>query len=451
LPRGGKNQMTSESSAAVTPDQRVAGEVPGEAAKPISATDAPRLVSLDFIRGIAVLGILFANITAFGQPYIAYLWPPAMAGGMTEGDQAVWLFQFVAVDGKFRGLFTLLFGAGLYLFMERAWARGAGRGLQARRLLFLMLFGLAHYFLIWRGDILTLYAVWGLVALLMIRWKAKTQLTVGLIFTTLGGMLMAALMAFQFAAAEIPEVRDSMPAEAREQIDNVEPDMLADSKDEIALYQDGSYPEIVTETVTGEWGQLVSELLIVGPVETIGLILIGMGLYRMGLFTGGISRRTLLIWGWLGVIVGMVTSYLAGQIAYSAGFPFFTTLFVFNGLGQLPHVVTAIGLLLLLAHWGPGLAKGWLGQRFVAAGRMAFSNYLGTSIVMMLVFHGWALGLFGQFDRLELMGVVAAMWVLMLLWSKPWLSVFRFGPLEWLWRCLTYGKLLPIRRQPDAG
>jgi len=258
-------------------------------------------------------------------------------------------------------------------------------------------------------------------------------------------------MAFQFAAAEIPEVRDSMPAEAREQIDNVEPDMLADSKDEIALYQDGSYPEIVTETVTGEWGQLVSELLIVGPVETIGLILIGMGLYRMGLFTGGISRRTLLIWGWLGVIVGMVTSYLAGQIAYSAGFPFFTTLFVFNGLGQLPHVVTAIGLLLLLAHWGPGLAKGWLGQRFVAAGRMAFSNYLGTSIVMMLVFHGWALGLFGQFDRLELMGVVAAMWVLMLLWSKPWLSVFRFGPLEWLWRCLTYGKLLPIRRQPDAG
>jgi len=398
-----------------------------------------------------VLGILFANITAFGQPYVAYLWPPAISGGMTAGDQAIWLFQFVLVDGKFRGLFTILFGAGIYLFMERAWARGKGKGLQARRLFFLLCFGLIHYFLIWRGDILTLYAVWGLVALLMIGWKAKTQLVVGLIATTLGSLLMAALMAFQFAAAEIPQVRDNMPPEAREQIENVEPNTLASAEEEIALYQDGSYGEIVESAVKNDWGQLLSELLLVGPVETIGLILIGMGLYRMGLFTGGISRRKLLIWGWIGLIVGLVTSFLAGQMAYSAGFPFMTTLFVFNGLGQLPHLITVLGVLFLLALWGPSAARGWLGQRFVAAGRMAFSNYLGTSIVMMFVFHGWAGGLFGQLHRLELLGIVVAMWLVMLLWSKAWLSVFRFGPLEWVWRCLTYGKLFPIRRTNPAG
>ena len=192
-------------------------------------------------------------------------------------------------------------------------------------------------------------------------------------------------------------------------------------------------------------------MLLVGPVETIGLILIGMGLYRMGLFTGGISRRKLLIWGWIGLIVGLVTSFLAGQMAYSAGFPFMTTLFVFNGLGQLPHLITVLGVLFLLALWGPSAARGWLGQRFVAAGRMAFSNYLGTSIVMMFVFHGWAGGLFGQLHRLELLGIVVAMWLVMLLWSKAWLSVFRFGPLEWVWRCLTYGKLFPIRRTNPAG
>ena len=441
----------TESNIAATPDQAVRDIPIEESAGPVQPSGSDRVVSLDFIRGIAVLGILFANITAFGQPYVAYLWPPAISGGMTAGDQAIWLFQFVLVDGKFRGLFTILFGAGIYLFMERAWARGKGKGLQARRLFFLLCFGLIHYFLIWRGDILTLYAVWGLVALLMIGWKAKTQLVVGLIATTLGSLLMAALMAFQFAAAEIPQVRDNMPPEAREQIENVEPNTLASAEEEIALYQDGSYGEIVESAVKNDWGQLLSELLLVGPVETIGLILIGMGLYRMGLFTGGISRRKLLIWGWIGLIAGLVTSFLAGQMAYSAGFPFMTTLFVFNGLGQLPHLITVLGVLFLLALWGPSAARGWLGQRFVAAGRMAFSNYLGTSIVMMFVFHGWAGGLFGQLHRLELLGIVVAMWLVMLLWSKAWLSVFRFGPLEWVWRCLTYGKLFPIRRTNPAG
>ena len=441
----------TESNIAATPDQAVRDIPIEESAGPVQPSGSDRVVSLDFIRGIAVLGILFANITAFGQPYVAYLWPPAISGGMTAGDQAIWLFQFVLVDGKFRGLFTILFGAGIYLFMERAWARGKGKGLQARRLFFLLCFGLIHYFLIWRGDILTLYAVWGLVALLMIGWKAKTQLVVGLIATTLGSLLMAALMAFQFAAAEIPQVRDNMPPEAREQIENVEPNTLASAEEEIALYQDGSYGEIVESAVKNDWGQLLSELLLVGPVETIGLILIGMGLYRMGLFTGGISRRKLLIWGWIGLIVGLVTSFLAGQMAYSAGFPFMTTLFVFNGLGQLPHLITVLGVLFLLALWGPSAARGWLGQRFVAAGRMAFSNYLGTSILMLFVFHGFALGLYGELTRPQLYIVMLVAWAIMLAWSKAWLSVYRYGPLEWLWRCLTYGKLFPIRRTREAG
>ena len=107
-----------------------------------------------------------------------------------------------------------------------------------------------------------------------------------------------------------------------------------------------------------------------------------------------------------------------------------------------------LGLAALLALWGPK-ATGWLGSRVSAAGRMAFSNYLGTSILMLFVFHGWALGLYGELTRPQLYGIMAGAWVIMLLWSKAWLSAFRFGPLEWLWRCLTYGKLFPIRRQAD--
>ncbi len=115
------------------------------------------------------------------------------------------------------------------------------------------------------------------------------------------------------------------------------------------------------------------------------------------------------------------------------------------GLSPLPRLPVVLGLLALLSLFGAH-ASGWLGQRVIATGRMAFSNYLGTSIVMLLVFHGWAGGLFGALGRPQLFVVVAATCALMLLWSKPWLERFRYGPLEWLWRCLTYGKLFALKR-----
>ena len=109
-----------------------------------------------------------------------------------------------------------------------------------------------------------------------------------------------------------------------------------------------------------------------------------------------------------------------------------------------------LGLAALLALWGPR-ATGWLGRRISAAGRMAFSNYLGTSILMLFVFHGWALGLFGELTRPALYGVMLATWAIMLIWSPAWLARYRFGPLEWLWRCLTYMRIFPIRRERESG
>ena len=115
---------------------------------PVSASSGARIASLDFIRGIAVMGILAANIVAFGQPTTAYMWPDGFLVPPNDPDHVMWAMQFVLVDGKMRGLFTLLFGAGMYLFMEKAWAKGAGRWLQARRLFWLLLFGTVHFFLI---------------------------------------------------------------------------------------------------------------------------------------------------------------------------------------------------------------------------------------------------------------------------------------------------------------
>ena len=117
-----------------------------------------RLVTLDFIRGIAVLGILFANIVGFGHPQLAYSWPHEVPGGLSGASKAVWLVQYLLIDGKMRGLFSLLFGAGMALFMDRAWKQGRTAWLQVRRLAWLAVFGLLHFFLLFWGDILFLYA-----------------------------------------------------------------------------------------------------------------------------------------------------------------------------------------------------------------------------------------------------------------------------------------------------
>jgi uncharacterized protein len=351
---------------------------------------------------------------------------------MTLTDQAVWLLQFALVDGKFRGLFTLLFGAGMYLFYERSVARGEGRGRLARRLAVLLAFGLVHYFLIWRGDILTLYAVWGLVALSFIAWGERRQLRVGMVLAVVGSAVLPGLIGMMWLNPE-----PGLSPEAR---------ALKDAAGELKLYLHGSYPQIVAETVTHKWVNLLQEVGIVGLVETLGLILLGMGLYRHGLFTGRYDAGKLWRRGWAAVAGGAVACLLVGLWPVVRGFPRMVTLFVFIGAGALPHLVTLLGLVAVLAAWAPRASRGWLGRRLAATGRMAFSNYLGMSVLMMFVFHGWALGLFGRFHRLELLGFVLAGWVLMLTWSPWWLQHFRYGPLEWLWRSLTYGRRFAFRR-----
>lgn len=146
------------------------------------------------------------------------------------------------------------------------------------------------------------------------------------------------------------------------------------------------------------------------------------------------------------MIAGTALTIPLGLWAYSQDFPFFLTLFVFVGATAVPHLMAVLGLAALLSLWAPTAARSALGQRLVAAGRMAFSNYLGTSLILVTIFNGWGLGLFGQFGRVELFGFVLGIWALMLLGSKAWLARFRYGPLEWLWRCLTYWQLFPLRR-----
>jgi len=404
-------------------------------------------MALDFARGVAVLGILFANITAFAHPHTGYYWPPALVGGMTAGDQAVWVFQFVFVDGKFRGLFTVLFGAGIALFLERVSARGEGAGLQLRRLGWLLVFGLIHYFLIWRGDILTLYAVWGIVALGAAGLPAINLLGAGLTTYLVGQLALAALWGQSWKAANSPAMLAEMSPEQASAIVRAPAAMLADAHSEAVLYAQGSWLEIAADTIANRAGQLMQQLVTVGPTETIGLLFIGMALYRMGFFTGSVNAATMRRWGLGGFLGGAALSLPLALWVVAGEFELYRTLLVFNGLSGLSQLPMTLGLAALLVTWAPKAARTGIGARFIAAGRVAFSNYIGTSLLMVWLFQGWGLGLYGQFHRIDLVGFVLAAWLLMLMWSKWWLDRFQYGPLEWLWRCLTYGRVFPLKRQ----
>ncbi|GGD99318.1 hypothetical protein GCM10011515_18890 [Tsuneonella deserti] len=412
--------------------------------EPLPTGAGERLASLDFTRGVAVLGILAANIVAFGQPFLAYMWPGGFNTGPGPLSGWLWLAQFVLVDGKMRGLFTLLFGAGLALFADRAAARGSSEWLQVRRLGWLLAFGLAHYYLLWRGDILTLYALCGLIALFALRWSVIHQLAFGATVYVFGAVLGTAQFGLMWAATETS--LGGWPAYARVAGDTkaLLASEKADALRETLINTGVSYADYVAhawEAHRWDWLYQFTH----SAIEILPLMLFGMGLYRMGLFDGRLRRDSQARWGWAGVVSGTVLTLALGLWAMADGLTYTGTMFAFQGPQAITRLPVVLGLAALLALWGPR-ASGWLGGRVTAAGRMAFSNYLGTSLVMLLVFRGWGLGQFGALDRPRLYLVMLAAWLLMLAWSKPWLGHFRYGPLEWLWRCLTYGRFFAIRR-----
>ena len=403
-----------------------------------------RIGSLDFIRGIAVLGILAANIIAFGQPFGAYMWPEAFLSPPGPYSDTLWLAQFVLIDGKMRALFAVLFGAGMYLFLQNAWAKGAGSWLQARRLAFLLAFGLIHFFFIWKGDILVYYALTGLIALMFVRMRAETQLRLGILGYIAGAILYAGMMVPLHFIADTPFGENAAMADTRAGLEAGKLEALRDDEVESAIIIDGDYPAYVVHNLTEHSADPLYNIVIFA-FEILPLMLLGMALYRMGMFSGQLDHREQRLWGWLGLITGAALTLGLGLWALSTGPSYYGALAGFVGLSPIPQLMMALGLAALLALYAPR-AQGWLGERLSAAGRMAFSNYLGTSIMMIAVFHGWGLGLFGELTRAQLYLVVLGAWIVMLAWSKPWLARFRYGPLEWLWRCLTYAKRVPLRR-----
>ncbi|MGP1353283.1 MAG: DUF418 domain-containing protein [Parasphingopyxis sp.] len=406
-----------------------------------------RFVSLDVVRGIAVMGILLMNIVGFAMPTAAYFTPIAY-GGDGPADVAVWATNFVLADGKMRGLFSVLFGASMLLVIQGAGKKGESPGLtHYSRMSWLLLFGALHAYAIWYGDILMLYAVIGSIAFFFRNMETHRLVVLGLIFIVLQaillGLLTWSLWMLREAAgapgADAELVRQWVEFEA--QFGAVPPNELAE---DLARYR-GDYAGILAYRLgPGFWQPFQAN--ITAALETLGLMLLGMAGLKSGFLTGQWDRAAYARCVRIGYLIGLPLMIALAFGIIASGFEPITA-FALDFTGQVlvnPAIVLAHAALILF--WVKTSMGSAFMDRVAAVGRAAFTNYLGTSIVCTTIFYGYGFGLYGELGRPALYIVVLGVWVLMLLWSKPWLDRFRYGPLEWLWRTLARREIQPIRK-----
>lgn len=408
---------------------------------------ATRYRSLDAIRGFAVMGILLMNIVGFALPESAYI-TPAAYGSEGPADYATWAATFILIDGKMRGLFSMLFGASMLLVYERAEAKdGTGRRTHLRRMLVLLLFGALHYYLIWYGDILILYALCGLIGVWLLKLDPKRLRKWMFGLFIIGFVIMAGtaagLFVMQYAATQ-PQADAELITSYREMMTQFGAKGPASFAKEVARYQGSWWGVVYSQLTDGLFDPLI--LFAQSAAETLGLMALGMMLFRNGFLTGGWTREryaslmirayaigipplcALAAWGWALKFDPIIM--LSNFIAWSLPFRIAV---------MLGHAAL---LMLIIDRFNdrPMIA------RVEAAGKAAFTNYLGTSILMTGVFYGWGLGLYGELSRWQIYLFVPLAWAITLLWSKPWLDRYRYGPLEWLWRSLARGQMQSMHK-----
>lgn len=403
---------------------------------PIKQERKKRNENLDAVRGFALLGILIINVQVFAMPGAAYHNPTAVEH--TALDGWIWSLNHIFADQKFMAIFSMLFGAGAAIFMDNASARGARPGpLFLRRLVWLLAFGLIHAYAIWHGDILVTYAICGLGLIFARRLSERTLWRAGWGMLIAGALISAGtglLLPF-FDAAEMAEV--------------------------FALWQP-SAAELARETAAfrGDWTTQMpvraeQAFFVQTAVLTswswwrvTGLMLLGMSLHRSGFFesagergdaeAANHSRRRSRRY-WIALPIGLALSaiglYMNELYDWRLEYSMFAGS-LWNYFGSVLTAIGYMGVLLFVLRSGFGeIIRG----PFAQIGRTAFSGYIFQSLAGTLIFYGHGMGAFAMLSRLEQWGVVLLIWAAQMALTRFWLSRFSQGPLEALWRRLTYG------------
>lgn len=387
--------------------------------------DSDRIVELDVLRGVAVLGILLINVALIALPDHAALNPRA-AGGTDAADLVTWAIAFIIADGKMRALFAMLLGASTLLVMERAEMAGHdGASAHRARMLWLIPIGLAHHLLLWDGDILLTLAIAGLIAARFVQHDPQDLVKwafglIGLQLLISGGAVLWPMMTLS------PRAFDELAGAAA-----------------------------TAGVATDSWPALVAARALALPhdlwdmarfalVETLAFILIGMAMTKAGFLTGQWDaaqyRQTMRhVYQ-----VGLTLTAALGVWTLMTGNPLVAQANIIAWAMPL-HLPVAVGhaaLVMLIVSGGTAPA---MQHALAAVGRLALSNYLLSSVILTSLFYGYGMGWFGALDRVALLAVVGALWAALVLWSLCWTRFFRHGPAEWLWRSLVRGQAQPIR------
>jgi uncharacterized protein len=386
-----------------------------------------RIVSIDVLRGFALLGILIMNIQSFGLIEAAYFNPRAY-GDFSGANFWAWLIAHVLADQKFMSIFSMLFGAGVLIMADRADTSGrSGWSIHLRRMLWLGLAGLAHAYFIWFGDVLFLYAICGLL-IYPLRGLSPRRLVL------IGSAALVIPSAFVLLAGL------TIPHWPEEVIDDVVLGVQPSEQEvaeELAAYRGSWLDQMAYRASTAAYMHF-TVLPLWGLWRAGGLMLIGMALFKWRFLTAELSTRA-----YLGVIVPALlvgTLLTVAGVLWNLHHDFDPLRLTFGGMefnywGSAFCGLGYAGIVMLLCRKPIPMFQ----VPLAAVGRTALSNYLLQSLLCTGLFYGHGLGWFGHLSRSQLWGVVGAVWVVQIVASVLWLRRFRFGPLEYAWRRLTYG------------
>lgn len=431
---------------------------------PAPVIPASRAASVDILRGFALCGILFINIVAFGRYATEYMNPTA-AGPIEGMNFIAWLSSALFIDMKFISIFSMLFGAGLVLLGDRIESRDGAQGfagLYYRRIAWLLVFGMLHAWLFWFGDILVSYAICGLALYFMRKLRPVTLIVIGSAMLLIPVLIFAVLgvaMHFWYSHGGVAE---ALAAQTRgETLTPAQSTTLETWNDAMADWAPSA--EVLAAeraAYTGTWFDAFKERaehnffmqVFMIPVFSVwrcgGLMLIGMALMKLGVFSAQRSTTFYTRLALIGLLAGLPLCAAAAWDSYRDNFTYARTMavgFNLNYLGSIGMSLGYVGVIMLLYRSATLTENTLVGRAFAAMGRMAFTNYLMQTLICTTIFYGYGLSQFGEWERWQLVFVfVPGVLLLQLIYSPLWLSRFRMGPAEWLWRTLTYMRVQPM-------
>ena len=390
-----------------------------------------RIQAIDTLRGCALLGILIMNIPHFAGPFVLH--NPTAYGNFAGMERWIWNLSHILADQKFMTIFSPLYGAGILLLTSRQEQRaGTSKAVFFARSIWLLFFGLGHYFFLWDGDILITYALAGMVAYFFRGRKASTLLVLGLTFVSMNTILIfGARLSPPGELEDLIRYFKGSPEDFAALIDIFQGPYAGQLRYRYLEFGDFFLPSL------GFWGFW----------RAGGLMLFGMAALKWNVLTAERSDRFYINLALLGLGVGwpVVAWGLWDNMRQGWNFwhSFFGVGFLYNYWGSLLVSAGYIAIVMLWERraWLPGMK-----HRLAAVGRMALTNYILHTLICSFIFYGFGLGLYAQVSRVGQMGIVLAVWLFQLWLSPLWLERFKYGPLEWMWRSLTYFERLPFKR-----